>query len=63
MLEALHDEEWAVREQAASALGKLRDPRAVDPLVAALKDKYLGRADGKVVSEEVRSQLSELGAA
>ena len=25
MIEALHDDEWSVREQAASALGKLRD--------------------------------------
>ena len=27
-----------MREQAAFALGQLRDPRAVDPLIAALKD-------------------------
>ncbi len=30
-------------------------------VMAALKDQYLGRADGKAVNAEVRSQLSELG--
>ena len=39
MIEALEDDEWAIREQAASGLGKLKDPRGVDPLVKALKDK------------------------
>jgi hypothetical protein len=29
-------------------------------VMAALKDKYVGRADGKAVSEEVKRQLSEL---
>ena len=39
MLEALSDDEWAIREQAANVLGRFRDPRAVDPLMVALKDK------------------------
>ncbi len=29
-------------------------------VMSALRDKYIGRADGKVVSEEVKKQLSEL---
>ena len=29
-------------------------------VMAKLKDKYTGRADGKAVSEEVKRQLSEL---
>ncbi len=29
---------WLVREKAAEALGKIRDPRAVEPLSNALKD-------------------------
>src|SRR5881409_1531382 len=35
---ALKDEDWAIREEAASALGSCRDTRAVIPLVAALRD-------------------------
>jgi HEAT repeat protein len=35
---ALKDEDWAVREEAASALGASRDARAVAPLVALLSD-------------------------
>ncbi len=36
---ALKDEDWAIREEAAVALGTLRDPRAVTPLVSLLRDK------------------------
>ena len=35
---ALKDEDWGVREDAATALGEARDSRAVLPLVAVLKD-------------------------
>lgn len=35
---ALRDEDWAIREEAALLLGKLKDPRAVSPLVAILRD-------------------------
>src|SRR5437016_8083530 len=35
---ALKDEDWAIREEAAAALGSSRDTRAVIPLVAALRD-------------------------
>ncbi len=35
---ALKDEDWAVREEAATMLGTLRDPRAVVPLVSVLRD-------------------------
>ena len=35
---ALNDEDWAIREEAASALGEAGDSRAVVPLVAVLKD-------------------------
>ncbi len=36
---ALKDEDWAIREEAAIALGALKDPRAVTPLVSLLRDK------------------------
>src|SRR5262245_42251516 len=35
---ALKDEDWTIREEAAVALGTLRDPRAVVPLVSTLRD-------------------------
>src|SRR2546427_9666795 len=35
---ALKDEDWAIREEAAAALGPCRDTRAAIPLVAALRD-------------------------
>lgn len=35
---ALADEDWAIREEAATLLGTMRDPRAVGPLVSLLRD-------------------------
>ena len=35
---ALQDEDWAIREEAATVLGDFRDPRAVGPLVCLLRD-------------------------
>jgi len=35
---ALKDEDWAIREEAATMLGSLRDPRAVAPLARVLHD-------------------------
>ncbi|NOS80171.1 MAG: HEAT repeat domain-containing protein [Nitrospira sp.] len=35
---ALKDEDWAIREEAATMLGAFRDPRAVAPLVSVLRD-------------------------
>ena len=34
----LKDARWDVRKNAAMALGQIKDPRAVEPLIAALKD-------------------------
>ena len=36
---ALRDEDWAIREEAATLLGELKDPRAVSPLVSILRDQ------------------------
>lgn len=36
---ALRDDDWAIREEAATRLGDLKDPRAVSPLVSILKDR------------------------
>jgi hypothetical protein len=38
LIGALHDKDWAVRSSAASALGKIADPRAIEPLIVALRD-------------------------
>ncbi|MCP9451417.1 MAG: HEAT repeat domain-containing protein [Nitrospira sp.] len=35
---ALTDHDWAIREDAAIRLGRLKDPRAIEPLVGALRD-------------------------
>jgi HEAT repeat protein len=35
---ALKDEDWVIREEAATMLGTFRDPRAVEPLVSVLRD-------------------------
>lgn len=39
LLAALSDEDSTVRQEVAEALGKLHDPRAVDPLMNALQDE------------------------
>lgn len=36
---ALRDGDWAIREEAATRLGSLKDPRAIPPLVSVLKDR------------------------
>jgi HEAT repeat protein len=38
-LAALKDQDWAIRGEAASLLGTFKDPRAVVPLVALLRDQ------------------------
>jgi len=40
LLNALRDEAWQVREEAAATLGKLRTANASDALIAALADDY-----------------------
>ena len=52
---ALRDEDWAVREEAASALGVLKDSRAVVPLV-----QLLGDADRSVRTAAIAS-LTTIG--
>jgi len=53
-----------IKELVRKAVAELgaAGPRDLGKVMAALKEQYLGRADGKAVSAEVRSQLSELGA-
>ncbi|MGG7378601.1 HEAT repeat domain-containing protein, partial [Escherichia coli] len=55
MIKALIDANSDVRTAAAEALGKIRDPRAVVPLVAALDD------DSWSVNKSVAEALEKLG--
>ncbi len=52
---ALSDEDWAIREEAATILGSSKDPRAVVPLTRALRD-----AD-RAVREAAIGALSLIG--
>src|SRR2546426_7076537 len=47
---ALKDEDWAIREEAAAALGSSRDTRAVIPLVAALRDPDRAVRDAAIIA-------------
>ncbi len=55
LLTALLDEDDNVRQGVAEALGKLRDPRAVDPLINALQDEQ------SIVRAYAADALAELG--
>mgnify|MGYP000845429115 FL=1 len=52
---ALSDEDWAIREEAATLLGALKDARAVLPLTNALRDS------DRAVREAAVGALSSLG--
>lgn len=54
---ALTDDDWAIREEAASMLGTLRDPRAVGPLVSLLRDS------DRAVREAAIGALTAIGTA
>lgn len=54
---ALKDEDWALREEAATLLGDFRDPRAVGPLVEALHD------EDRAVREAAATALRKIGPA
>ena len=47
---ALKDEDWAIREEAATRLGGLKDPRAVSPLVSILKDRDRSVREAAIVA-------------
>ena len=50
IVELLEDKDFRVREAAAKALGRMGDPRAVDPLVNALGDPMDGVRDAAAVA-------------
>ena len=52
---ALDDEDWGIREDAATALGQFQDPRSVQPLIRSLRDS------DRAVREAAASSLTTLG--
>ncbi|OEU68359.1 MAG: hypothetical protein BBJ57_10405 [Desulfobacterales bacterium PC51MH44] len=50
-----YKKDWSVRNSAAEALGEISDPRAVDPLIKALKD------DKEAVRSAAATALREIG--
>jgi HEAT repeat protein len=54
---ALKDEDWALREDAATLLGEFRDPRAVGPLLEALHD------EDRAVRDAATGALRKIGPA
>lgn len=55
LIKALHSIDWIVRMHAATALGRLRNPDAVEPLIPLLQDKV------KAVREEAAASLATIG--
>lgn len=54
LIKALKDEDWNVREAAASALGEIGDKRAVKPLKDALEAEYVFLGGGSSFEDMVR---------
>jgi len=70
LIEVLNDQNWIVREGAVQALEKIRDPRAIYPLIEALKDtnrkrvsdalKSIGPAAFEPVMEALKNEDSRI---
>jgi HEAT repeat protein len=56
LIAALGDKVWAVRLEAAEALGQLGDKRAVEPLIAALRDE---RPEVRMAAARALGQLGD----
>jgi len=54
-ISALEDRDWHLRERAGKALGRLRDRRAIEPLILALKDE----CDDEKQRERTRSAMAK----
>jgi HEAT repeat protein len=55
LLAALGNKDWIVRMHAAKALGRIKDPKAIEPLIPLLQDKV------KAVREETTTALVAIG--
>jgi len=54
LIKMLNDDSWRVRRRAVRTLGKIRDPRAIEPLVASMKtddDCYVRKSAAKAIGE------------
>jgi HEAT repeat protein len=65
LIEALHDKEGAVRRYAAALLGRIGDPRAIEPLGMALYDLHhdVGKAAAEALTKYGSSSFAILGEA
>lgn len=54
LIEALNHEDQDVRGDAAETLGKIKDPRAIEPLIKALEDDYCEVGYHEVTGEHFR---------
>ena len=54
-MEALTDEDWLVRRNAAESLARLGDPRAIQPVAALLED------ENEMVRDTAEGVLASLG--
>lgn len=54
LIKMLNDDSWRVRRRAVRTLGKIRDPRAIEPLVASMKtdeDCYVRKSAAKAIGD------------
>ena len=54
LIKMLNDDSWRVRRRAVRTLAKIRDPRAIEPLVASMKaddDCYVRKSAAKAIGE------------
>ncbi|MCJ7471087.1 HEAT repeat domain-containing protein [Candidatus Bathyarchaeota archaeon] len=59
LIKALKDEDFHVRIEAAEALGKIGDERAVEPLIEALKDKYDKDRGVRMIAARALGEIGE----
>jgi len=54
LIKMLNDDSWRVRRRAVRTLGKIRDPRSIEPLVASMKtdgDCYVRKSAARAIGE------------
>lgn len=63
LMKMLKDDSWRVRRRAVRTLGKIRDPRAIEPLVALMKtddDCYIRKSAARAIGEINDSRAGEI---
>lgn len=63
LIKMLKDDSWRVRRRAVRTLGKIKEPRAIEPLVALMKadeDCYVRKCAARAIGEINDSRVSEI---